>query len=150
MTGRNYYEILGVPVEASEAEIRRAYRRKAMEFHPDRSSHPNAHERTLEINKAYEVLSNPNLRANYDRTLFPPGDYSYSGTSESYSEQEWYESDPAEYYDEEEIYYVYETPSLADRIRNIGPCGGCCGCLLAILLFFVLGSICSAFAIAAS
>ena len=76
MYDRNYYDILGIPVGASDAEIRRGYRRKAMEFHPDRNKHPNAHARILEINKAYEVLRDPNLKASYDRTL--SGSYAYS------------------------------------------------------------------------
>jgi len=72
---RDYYEILGVGRNASEAEIKRAYRRLARQYHPDVNKSPEAEERFKEINEAYEVLSDPEKRATYDRFghAGPPG-----------------------------------------------------------------------------
>ncbi|HEY8491139.1 MAG TPA: molecular chaperone DnaJ [Dehalococcoidia bacterium] len=66
-TVRDYYEVLGVARDASQEEIKRAYRRLAMQYHPDRNKEPGAEERFKEINEAYEVLSDPERRAAYDR-----------------------------------------------------------------------------------
>jgi molecular chaperone DnaJ len=62
-----FYALLGVPREASEAEIKKAYRKLAMEYHPDRNSSPEAEARFKEITEAYEVLRDPQKRATYDR-----------------------------------------------------------------------------------
>jgi molecular chaperone DnaJ len=66
-TDRDYYELLGVGREASEGEIKRAFRRLARELHPDVSDAPDAHERFREVVEAYEVLSKTETRELYDR-----------------------------------------------------------------------------------
>ncbi|HTZ05001.1 MAG TPA: molecular chaperone DnaJ [Gaiellaceae bacterium] len=64
---RDYYELLGVPRDASEAEIKKAFRRLARELHPDVSDAPDAEERFREVVEAYEVLSKSETRELYDR-----------------------------------------------------------------------------------
>jgi len=64
---KNYYEILGVSQDASKDEIKRAFRQKAREFHPDVNKAPDAAEKFKEIGKAYETLSNEEKRSLYDR-----------------------------------------------------------------------------------
>lgn len=64
---RDYYEVLGIPREASEAEIKKAYRRLAREHHPDANpTDSGAEERFKELTEAYDVLSNPESRRAYD------------------------------------------------------------------------------------
>jgi molecular chaperone DnaJ len=65
-TERSYYEILGVERTAGDAEIKRAFRRLAQQWHPDVNSGPEAAERFKEINEAYQVLSDPQRRQVYD------------------------------------------------------------------------------------
>lgn len=64
---RDYYEILGVDRNATEKEIKSAYRKLAMKYHPDRSDAPDAEERFKEISEAYAVLSDPEKRRQYDQ-----------------------------------------------------------------------------------
>ena len=64
---RDYYEVLAIPHSATEEDVRKAFRRKALEFHPDRNKDPNAAERFKEVNEAYQVLADPQRRAQYDR-----------------------------------------------------------------------------------
>jgi molecular chaperone DnaJ len=66
-TRRDYYEILGVPRGASAEEIKKAFRRKARQYHPDVNKEAGAEEMFKEINEAYDVLSDPQKRAAYDR-----------------------------------------------------------------------------------
>jgi len=64
---RDYYEILGVDRSTDKEEIKRAYRRLARKYHPDVNKEAGADERFKEINRAYEVLSEPETRARFDR-----------------------------------------------------------------------------------
>ncbi len=68
MEKRDYYEVLGVAKTASADEIKKAYRKKAMEFHPDRNpGDKEAEEKFKEAAEAYDVLSNPDKKARYDQ-----------------------------------------------------------------------------------
>jgi molecular chaperone DnaJ len=64
----DYYDILGVDSDASQKEIKKAYRKKAMEYHPDRNpDDPEAEQKFKEASEAYDVLSDPDKRQRYDR-----------------------------------------------------------------------------------
>jgi curved DNA-binding protein len=88
MDYKDYYKILGVDRKASEEDIRKAYRKLAMQYHPDRNPHDKqAEERFKEINEAYQVLSDPKKRTHYDqlgsdystwRRRGAPGDFDWS------------------------------------------------------------------------
>lgn len=89
MQFKDYYEILEVSPQASQEEIKRAYRKLAHRFHPDRNKSPGAEERFKAINEAYEALRDPGRRAAYDRIraggfrqgdpFQPPPDFDFGG-----------------------------------------------------------------------
>ena len=70
---KDLYEILGVSKDASDAEIKKAFRRRARELHPDVNKAADAEDQFKELNEAYDVLSDPNKRAQYDRFGTIPG-----------------------------------------------------------------------------
>src|SRR3989344_3282836 len=86
MAKRDLYEVLGVAKSASTEEIKKAYRKKALEYHPDRNKSADATEKFKEVNEAYEVLSDQQKRSTYGRFghgAFPgggaPGGSPYGG-----------------------------------------------------------------------
>jgi len=64
---KNYYEVLGIPKEASTDDIKKAYRELAKKYHPDVNKSPEAEEKFKEISEAYAVLSDPQKREVYDQ-----------------------------------------------------------------------------------
>ncbi|WP_295639610.1 molecular chaperone DnaJ [uncultured Mailhella sp.] len=80
MSKRDYYEILGVSRDASDEEIKHAYRKLALKYHPDHNpNNPEAEQKFKEAAEAYDVLRNPERRANYDR--FGTADPGMGGTT---------------------------------------------------------------------
>lgn len=67
MRYKDYYAVMGVDRNATQDDIKRAYRKLARKYHPDVSSEPNAEERFKEVGEAYEVLKDPEKRTAYDR-----------------------------------------------------------------------------------
>lgn len=63
---KDYYEILGIKNEASEIEIKKAFRKKALKYHPDKNNHQDAKEIFFDLNEAYEILGNKKKKIEYD------------------------------------------------------------------------------------
>lgn len=78
---RDYYEILGIARDASVDDVKKAYRKLAMQHHPDRNKEPGAEERFKEISEAYAVLSDAEKRRTYDQ-------YGHAGFDERYSQED--------------------------------------------------------------
>src|SRR5512136_2771111 len=78
---KDYYEVLGVPKDSSEKDLKGAYRKLAMKYHPDRSEEPDAEEKFKELSEAYAVLSDPEKRQKYDQ-------FGYSGIKSQYSQED--------------------------------------------------------------
>ena len=66
-TKRDYYDILGVTKSASASDLKSAYRKLALQWHPDRNKSPEAESKFKEINEAYQVLSDAKKKASYDQ-----------------------------------------------------------------------------------
>ena len=77
---RDYYEVLGVPKNASADEIKKAYRKLAIKYHPDRNpDDKNAEEKFKEAAEAYDVLSDADKRAKYDQFGHSMGPQGFGG-----------------------------------------------------------------------
>lgn len=80
-TKRDYYEILGVPRDATKEQLKDAYRTLALKFHPDRNKEAGAEDKFKEISEAYAVLSDDQKRAAYDQ-------YGHAGFDQRYSQED--------------------------------------------------------------
>jgi len=67
LSKKDYYEVLGLKKEASEDEIKKAYRKLALKLHPDKNRHPKATDAFKKLNQAFACLSDPQKRKNYDQ-----------------------------------------------------------------------------------
>jgi len=90
-----YYKILGLPIGAEIEEIKKAYRKLAMEYHPDRNKDPGATEKFKEISEAYAVLSDANKKAQYDQ-------YGHAGFDQMYTTEDIFRN--ANFRDFEDIF----------------------------------------------
>jgi curved DNA-binding protein len=90
MEYKDYYNILGVNRSASEDEIKRAYRKLALKYHPDRNpGDKQAEEKFKEINEAYQVLSDPQKRSRYDQLGESYSRWQQRGAPDGFNWQEW-------------------------------------------------------------
>jgi curved DNA-binding protein len=95
MEFKDYYQILGVARSASLDDIRKAYRKLAMQFHPDRNpGNKAAEERFKEINEAYQVLNDAQKRAHYDRLGSAYSNWQRRGAPGDFDWNEWFRSSP--------------------------------------------------------
>src|SRR5687767_6892956 len=78
---KDYYELLGVARDAGVEDIKKAYRKLALQYHPDRNKEPGAEERFKEISEAYAVLSDAEKRKTYDQ-------FGHAGFDERYSQED--------------------------------------------------------------
>lgn len=86
-TKRDYYDVLGVSKNASDAELKSAYRKQAMHWHPDRNKSPEAETKFKEINEAYQILSDAKKKAQYDQFGHTPaGGFGGFGGGQQYSQ----------------------------------------------------------------
>lgn len=79
MADKNYYDILGVSKDANPEDIKSAYRKLAKKYHPDINKEPGASEKFKEINEAYECLSDPQKKSNYDKFGSSTGPQGFGG-----------------------------------------------------------------------
>lgn len=95
----NYYERLGLTKSATKEDIKRAYRKLALEYHPDKNKRPDAHEKFIEVNEAYLLLYDDEARAKYDREY---EEYYYRVAEDSYPrwDEEERKDEPSEHYEQ--------------------------------------------------
>ncbi len=108
---RDYYEILEVNRSATQEEIKKAYRRLAFQYHPDRNKeNPSATERIKEINEAYSVLNDPEKRREYDSLKQQYGPFAYDRFRQSYTQEDIFRGS--------DIYQIFE--EIAKTFRSQG------------------------------
>jgi len=99
MSTTNYYNLLEIPNTATIVQIRKAYRRKAKQYHPDTSGQSNAHMHFLFLRQAYETLIDPNKRHLYDIALI-------SNSQHLLTYEQWREIERRKQQEDEEIAYM--------------------------------------------
>lgn len=108
---KDYYEILGVPRNATKEEIKRAYRKLVLQYHPDRNKSPEAEEKFKEINEAYAVLMDDEKRRIYDM-------YGHEGLSGTYTHEDIFKTS-AFYFDEILKDLGFDIDSIFERFFGV-------------------------------
>jgi curved DNA-binding protein CbpA len=85
----DHYKVLGIDKTATHAQVTSAFRKKVLEYHPDRNHSPGAKEMFIKAHQAFEVLGNPERRSAYDYLHSQPQSQPY-GTSDSYRQENGY------------------------------------------------------------
>ncbi|XP_068189506.1 dnaJ homolog subfamily C member 16-like isoform X2 [Antennarius striatus] len=101
------YKILGVTRSASQAEIKKVYKRLAKEWHPDKNKSPGAEDMFIKITKSYEILSSENKRTNYDR-------YGQTDDSQPYSSGRYSHRHDSFYFDESFFSFHFDSKNHRD------------------------------------
>ena len=95
MDYKDYYQILGVERKASAEDIKKAYRKLAMKYHPDRNPGDKASEEKFkEINEAYQVLSDKEKRARYDQLGASYNQWQQTGGKGNFNWDDWFTTAP--------------------------------------------------------
>ena len=117
----DYYRILNTTKDASQKQIKEAYRKLALEYHPDRNRETHAAAKMKEINEAYAVLSNPDKRREYDTLEQAYGSSAHSRFRQHYSEQDIFrDSDIRQVF--EEISRIFDTRGFDEIFKEFyGP-----------------------------
>lgn len=136
----DYYEILDIPHNASEEELKSAYRKLARQWHPDVCKQPDAHQQFVKIAKTYEILRDPSMRRQYDYVR-AYGQSDHTGQSHSsYSETAQNFNQTQQTARQQDKAYVRKAQAAAVReeMLSLGSrmASGFKGCLL--LLMFIL------------
>ncbi len=114
---QNHYQILGVERSASAEEIHRAYQKLAIRYHPDSAGHSNNITKFKEVSEAHQILSDPQTRRQYDRTL--PGEKVKNHSSERPSRQEATSGRPASSHSPRSCATVFYTFTILGREMTI-------------------------------
>ena len=125
----DYYAVLGVPRDADQDAIRRAYRKLARKYHPDLNTDSDAEERFKELGEAYEVLSDPDKRERYDRLGSRWREQEQEAPDSSFEEffaRQGFGSDDTRVQFSDDLFerLLGAVPVVARPGAPAGPCGG--------------------------
>lgn len=109
-TDPNYYDVLGIVPDASQDDIKKAYRRLAKAYHPDVNREPGAAARFRKINEANQVLSQPDRRAQYDRIVLVQAMHTEHEQEKRDRYEQWRDAQPGS--------IVQNAKRMKNRIRS--------------------------------
>jgi curved DNA-binding protein len=119
MEYKDYYQILGVPRNASAEDIKKAYRKLAMQYHPDRNpGDKQAEERFKEMNEAYQVLSDPQKRTRYDQLGDSYSQWQQQGTPGNFNWGQW-TAQPGSGYQQVDLNDLFGDATFSDFFRSV-------------------------------